>query len=193
MARRSRKKKETENKTEEHVDVKEMEAQDESENKASHEESAEQASDQPDFQSKYLEMNDKFVRLYSEFENFRKRTAKERLDLMASARGESLSSLLPIVDDFDRAIVNNENTEDIAALKDGFKLIHNKLLNTLTQTGLKEMDTKAGDDFDTDKHEAVTQIPAPSDELKGKVVDVIEKGYVINDKVIRYAKVVIGS
>lgn len=146
-----------------------------------------------DFESKYNEVNDRFLRLYSEFENFRRRTAKEKIDILSNSKGESLKSMLPIVDDFERAILNNENTDEAAALKDGFKLINQKLMTTLQQNGLKPTDTQVGDDFDTDKHEAITQIPAPSPELKGKVVDVIEKGYVCNDKVIRYAKVVIGS
>ena len=146
-----------------------------------------------DFESKYNEVNDRFLRLYSEFENFRRRTAKEKIDILSNSKGESLKSMLPIVDDFERAILNNENTDEAEALKDGFKLINQKLMTTLQQSGLKPTDTQVGDDFDTDKHEAITQIPAPSPELKGKVVDVIEKGYVCNDKVIRYAKVVIGS
>ncbi len=146
-----------------------------------------------DFEAKYNEVNDRFLRLYSEFENFRRRTAKEKIDILSNSRGESLKSMLPIVDDFERAILNNDNTEEIDVLKDGFRLIHHKLMTTLQQSGLKPIDTQVGDDFDTDKHEAITQIPAPSPELKGKVVDIIEKGYVTNDKVIRYAKVVIGS
>jgi molecular chaperone GrpE len=146
-----------------------------------------------DFEAKYLEVNDRFLRLYSEFENFRRRTAKEKIDILSNAKGESLKSMLPVVDDFERAMLNNENTDEVEALKDGFKLIHQKFMSTLQMNGLQPTETKVGDDFDTDKHEAITQTPAPSPELKGKVVDIIEKGYTTNDKVIRYAKVVIGS
>ncbi len=156
-------------------------------------ESIEEETQEDGFESKFNEMNDKFLRLYSEFENFRRRTAKERIELLSNAKGESLKGLLPVVDDFERAILNNEKTEEVAPLKEGFGLIHHKLIHILEQSGMKPMDTKAGDAFDTDLHEAVTQIPAPSDDLKGKIVDVIEKGYIINEKVVRYAKVVIGS
>ena len=148
---------------------------------------------EPDFEAKFNEMNDKFLRLYSEFENFRRRTAKERVELLTNSRGEALKNLIPIADDFERATANNAKVEDINAIREGFTLIHNKFVNLLSNEGLKPMETAVGDDFDTDKHEAVTQIPAPEPKLKGKVVDVIEKGYVINDKVIRYAKVVTGS
>ncbi|MCL4151462.1 UNVERIFIED_CONTAM: hypothetical protein GTU68_063433 [Idotea baltica] len=153
----------------------------------------EQPEETEDFEAKYHEVNDRFLRLYSEFENFRRRTAKEKIDILSNAKGESLKSMLPVVDDFERAISNNENTEEVASLKDGFNLIHQKFMNTLQQNGLRPTDTQVGDTFDTDKHEAITQIPAPSPELKGKVVDIVEKGYESNDKVIRYAKVVIGS
>ena len=112
---------------------------------------------------------------------------------MGNAKAESLKSMVPVVDDFDRAIANNEQVEEAQALKDGFGLIHHKLMGILQQNGLQPMATEAGDDFDTDKHEAITQTPAPSPELKGKVIDIVEKGYVTFDKVIRYAKVVIGS
>ena len=146
-----------------------------------------------DFEAKYNEVNDRFLRLYSEFENFRRRTAKEKIDILSNSKGESLKSMLPVVDDFERAILNNDKTEEVNLLKDGFKLIHQKFMSTLQQSGLKPTETQIGDDFDTDKHEAITQIPAPKPELKGKVVDIVEKGYATNDKVIRYAKVVIGS
>lgn len=165
--------------TEEKVDKQEDETQDETPTE--------------DFEAKYNEVNDRFLRLYSEFENFRRRTAKEKIDILTNSKGESLKSMLPVVDDFERAILNNDNTEEVNDLKDGFKLIHQKFMSTLQQNGLQPTETKIGDDFDTDKHEAITQIPAPKPELKGKVVDVVEKGYATNDKVIRYAKVVIGS
>jgi molecular chaperone GrpE len=146
-----------------------------------------------ELQGKYDELNDRFLRLFSEFDNYKKRTAKERLELLGSARGESMQSLLPIIDDFERAIQNNESVEDASALKEGFGLIHSKLKGILDQNGLRPIETGQGDDFDTDIHEAITRIPAPEESLKGKVVDVIEKGYKLNEKVLRFAKVVIGS
>ncbi|MEM9022365.1 MAG: nucleotide exchange factor GrpE [Bacteroidota bacterium] len=138
------------------------------------------------------DMNDKFLRLYSEFENFRRRTAKERLELVKSAGEEVITELLAVLDDFERAIAHNEGSEDLEAIKEGFQLVHQKLRNALVAKGLKPMESQ-GEVFDTDRHEALTKIPAPSKKLKGKVVDVIEKGYYLNDKVIRYAKVVIGE
>ncbi len=139
------------------------------------------------------EANDKYLRLYSDFENFRRRNSKEKLDLMQNAGSELVKELLPVVDDFERANASNLEAKEIDAIKEGFELIYNKLSNTLKNKGLKPMATEAGDDFDTDKHEAITNIPAPKPELKGKVVDIIEKGYLFNDKVLRYAKVVVGQ
>jgi molecular chaperone GrpE len=138
------------------------------------------------------EQNDKFLRLYSEFDNFRKRTAREKLDIVKNAGEDVIKQLLPIIDDFERAIQNNENVEDPGSLKECFNLIYNKLKSNLEAKGLTPMGVK-GEPFDTDKHEALTNIPASGDEEKGKVIDVIEKGYLLNDKVIRFAKVVVGS
>jgi molecular chaperone GrpE len=134
---------------------------------------------------------DKYLRLYSEFENFRKRTSKEKLELIQSANEQLLRDLLPIADDFERAenAFGDKNNKDLA----GFFLIHSKLKKVMEIYGVKIMDVEKGSDFNADFHEAITQIPAPEPELKGKVVDVIEKGYVLNDKVIRYAKVVVGN
>ena len=134
---------------------------------------------------------DKFLRLYSEFENFRKRTSKEKLELIQSANEQLLRNLLPIADDFERAenAFGDKNTNDLA----GFFLIHAKFKKVMEIYGVKIMDVEKGSDFNADFHEAITQIPAPDPALKGKVVDVIEKGYVLNDKVIRYAKVVVGN
>lgn len=140
----------------------------------------------------YKELHDKYIRLFSEFDNFRKRTAKEKLDLMATAGSDIIKEMLPILDDFERAMATNEEMKDIDAIKEGFTLIHNKLIHNLTNKGLKPMES-LHDEFDVNKHEALTQIPAPSEDLKGKVVDVIEKGYLLNDKVIRFAKVVVGQ
>jgi molecular chaperone GrpE len=141
---------------------------------------------------KYNELNDKYLRLYSDFDNFRKRTIKEKGDLISSASGGLMKDLLGVLDDFERAIQSNENSEDPESLKEGFELIHNKFKNILTQKGLKPMDSK-GDHFDIDLHEAITNIPAQNKGDKGKVMDVIEKGYYLNDKVLRYAKVVVGQ
>ncbi len=138
------------------------------------------------------ELNDRYLRLYSEFENFRRRTAKEKLDLISNASRQVLGDLLPIIDDLERAIKNNAEVQDAESVKEGIQLIHSKLDNTLKSKGLKEIDAQ-GKEFDLDFHEAVTKIPAPSDDLKGKVVDVIEKGFMLNDKVLRYAKVVVGE
>ena len=138
------------------------------------------------------DFKEKFIRLYSEYENYRKRTAKEKIDILSNASEKVITDLLPILDDFERAISNNDKIDDIEAIKEGFGLIHNKLYKTLTSKGLKPMDSKKKD-FDLDLHEAITKIPAPKKSLKGKVVDVVEKGYLINDKVIRFAKVVVGE
>jgi len=144
------------------------------------------------WEEKYNELNDKHLRLYSEFENFRKRNAKERIELIKFASEEVIKAILPVVDDFDRAIKQINEQPDKFDIE-GIKLIHNKLSNTLTQNGLKPIECKAGDNFDVSSHEAITQIPAPEDKLKGKVVDVVEKGYTLHDKVIRYSKVVVGQ
>ena len=143
-------------------------------------------------EEKYAELNDKFIRLYSEFDNYRKRTNKEKVELISTASSSVLKDLLPTMDDFERAILNNETSEDLAGVKEGFHLIYNKLKSTLEAKGLKVMDSK-GQDFNSDLHEAIANIPAPSDDLKGKIVDDVEKGYYLHDKVIRYAKVVVGQ
>jgi molecular chaperone GrpE len=137
-------------------------------------------------------LNNKYLRLYSDFENYRKRTAKEKLDLIETSNSDLLSTLLPVIDDFDRAIVSNENTEDPEELKTGFLLIYNKLINIIEMEGVKPMNA-VGETFDVDFHEAITKIPAPDKSMKGKVIDVVEKGFFIKDKVLRYAKVVVGA
>ncbi len=147
--------------------------------------------DSPD--DKIAELNDRFLRLYSEFDNYRKRTIKERIDLSKTASAEVITDLLPVLDDFERAIKAFADTGGSdSALKEGVILIYNKFLSIVTQKGLEQMKT-IGEPFDTDFHEAITKIPSPSPDLKGKVVDEIEKGYLLNGKVIRYAKVVVGS
>jgi molecular chaperone GrpE len=145
-----------------------------------------------ELQAKLAEMNDKYLRLYSDFDNFRKRTAKEKVDLIQSGGEDVFKSLLPIVDDFDRAIKSNASTTDINTVNEGVNLIYNKLKNTLTQKGLEEMKS-LGESFNTDLHEAITSIAAPTEDAKGKIVDELEKGYMLNGKVIRFAKVVIGN
>ncbi len=142
--------------------------------------------------AKIDELNDKYLRLYSEFDNFRKRTAKEKIELMQTAGENVFKTMLPVVDDFERAVKSNAEINDAPAIKEGVNLIYNKLKNSLTQKGLEEMKS-IGEPFNTDLHEAVTNIPAPSDDLKGKVIEELEKGYYLNGKVIRFAKVVIGS
>lgn len=139
------------------------------------------------------ELKDKYLRLYSEFENFRRRTSKEKSDLIKSANEDVLVALLPVIDDFERAMKSMESSEDINALKEGVDLIYNKLYKTLENKGLKPMESPIGKEFDSEIQEAITQAPAPSEDLKGKVIDQIEKGYCLNEKVIRYAKVIIGS
>jgi molecular chaperone GrpE len=135
---------------------------------------------------------DKFLRLFAEFENYKRRTSKERIDLFKTANQEVLQAMLPVLDDFDRAWAQVSKSDD-EALVTGVQLIHDKLRITLVSKGLEEVEVKAGDVFDADFAEAITQIPAPNDKLKGKIVDVIEKGYKLGDKIIRFPKVVIGQ
>ncbi|WP_264525049.1 nucleotide exchange factor GrpE [Flavobacterium sp. N502536] len=135
---------------------------------------------------------DKFLRLFAEFENYKKRTSKERIDLFKTANQEVLLAMLPVLDDFDRAIVEINKSEDETLTK-GVELIHEKLKSTLVSKGLEQVEVRAGDAFNADFAEAITQIPAPSEKLKGKIVDVIEKGYKLGDKIIRFPKVVIGN
>lgn len=136
--------------------------------------------------------NEKFLRLYSEFDNFRRRTAKEKMEITKTAGEDVIKELLTVLDDFQRAIDNNDKIDDIEAVKEGFKLIQHKFSHILEAKGLKPMNS-IGEVFDVDKHEALTQIPAPSKKEKGTVLDVIEPGYLLNDKVIRFAKVVVGN
>jgi molecular chaperone GrpE len=138
------------------------------------------------------EYKDKFVRLYAEFDNYRRRTNEEKLNLIASAGKDVISSMLPVLDNFERAIATNENLEDLAAIKEGFNLIFNQLKGILESKGLKPMEAK-GLSFDSDVHEAIANIPAPEEALKGKVIEDVEKGYYLNDKVLRFAKVVVGQ
>lgn len=145
-----------------------------------------------ELEGKVSELNDKYLRLYSEFDNFRKRTAKEKVELIQSGGEDVFKSILPVIDDFERAIKSNSETSDVKAVNDGVNLIYNKLKSSLTQKGLEEMKS-IGEPFNADIHEAITNIPAPSEDLKGKVLDELEKGYSLNGKIIRFAKVVIGN
>lgn len=141
---------------------------------------------------KYKELNDRFLRLYSEFDNYKKRTNKEKLDLLSTASEKVILGLLPVIDDFERAIDANGKSEDVNAIKEGFVLIYNKLQQLLKRFDVEEIKAK-GEEFNTDYHEAITHFPAQKEEDKGKVMDVTEKGYKIKDKVIRYSKVVVAN
>jgi len=145
-----------------------------------------------ELQTKYDELNDKYLRLYSDFDNFRRRTAKERIDLLKSGGEDIFKVLLPVLDDFERAMKNMDTAQDVPSVKQGVELIYHKLFKEMSNKGLKKMET-IGQPFDSDFHEALTQIPAPTKDMKNKVVDEMEKGYFLNDKVIRFAKVVVGS
>ena len=143
-------------------------------------------------ESKLKEQQDKYLRLSAEFDNYRKRMMKERIELTQYAGADILTKILPVLDDFERAIVSMKSTEDIVAVRQGIELIYNKLKDYLNQQGIKEI-VALNQDFNTDFHDAVTKIPVQENERKGKVVDVIVKGYTLNDKVIRYSRVVVGE
>ena len=138
------------------------------------------------------EQKDKFLRLSAEFDNYRKRTLKEKAELILNGSEKSIGSILPVIDDFERAIKTMETATDVAAVKEGIELIYNKLMTTLGQNGVKVIETKE-QPLDTDDHEAIAVIPAPSEELKGKILDCVQTGYTLNDKVIRHSKVVVGE
>jgi molecular chaperone GrpE len=157
------------------------------------EETESQTSDKEEaYQKQINELQDKYIRLMAEFDNYRKRSLKERMELLKSAGEEVLVNLLPVIDDFERGLDAIEKSSDIDAVKEGIHLIYNKFKDFIAQRGVKEIDAR-NQEFNVDIHEAITKIPAPQDDLKGKVVDVIQKGYYLNDKVIRYAKVVVGE
>lgn len=138
------------------------------------------------------EQKDKYIRLFAEFDNFKRRNAKERIELMQTAGKEVITSLLDVLDDCDRAEKQIQQSEDITQMKEGVQLVFNKLRNNLQAKGLKAMES-IGTEFDVEKHEAITEIPAPTDELKDKVIDEVQKGYYLNEKIIRFAKVVVGK
>lgn len=180
----------------EHEHTTEEKSQEEIDNtadNASQEESDVQNSEVAKLEEEVGSLKDKYVRLYSDFENYKRRSAKERLETIANANKDLIADLLPVLDDFERAInVSNENSET-ESVYEGVHLVYNKFSKILEQKGLKIMEIEPGDDFDSEYHEAVAQIPAPDEKLKGKIVDVIEKGYYLGEKVIRFAKVVTGA
>ena len=195
MAKKNKKIKQEEKEKLQQEEVQEKEKNLEQENSSETKEDIETEACEDDktlLEKQIIELKDKHLRLFSEFDNFRKRTTKERIELFKTAHQDLMLDLLPVIDDFDRAMQSFENANDPQALKEGVALIYNKFKTTLEKKGLKCMESE-GKEFDTDFHEAITEIPAPTDDLKSKVVDVVEKGYTLNDKVIRYAKVVVGK
>lgn len=164
----------------------------EEESEENQEDVVEEEKKEPTLEEKLAELQDRYLRLSAEYDNFRKRTLKEKIDLQKSANLNLLNDLLPVADDFDRALGMVDVAKDIEAVKEGINLISGKFSGFLAQQGVKEIDTTSRE-FNTDLHEAITKIPAPSKKLKGKVVDVVQKGYYLNDKVLRFAKVVIGE
>jgi molecular chaperone GrpE len=138
------------------------------------------------------EQKDKFLRLFAEFDNYKKRVAKERLELFATAGKDIIIEFLPIIDDFERAIKSNENSEDLSAIKEGMLLIYDKMLKSFERKGVKKVLSK-GEPFDADKHEAITEIPVADESQKGLVIEEVESGYMLNDKMIRFSKVVVGK
>ncbi|MEO2064696.1 MAG: nucleotide exchange factor GrpE [Christiangramia sp.] len=170
--------------------IEEVEQLDDQENEQAEESS--EASQEEKLKQDLEKEKDKFLRLFAEFENYKRRTSKERLELFKTANQEVLTAMLPIMDDFDRAMNELKKSADKDLLQ-GVGLIHNKLRETLKNKGLERMTVEQGDAFDSEIHEAVTQIPAPSDKLKGKIVDVIEPGYKLGERIIRYPKVVTGQ
>ncbi|MCX2473637.1 nucleotide exchange factor GrpE [Pedobacter sp. MC2016-05] len=155
-------------------------------------EQAPELSAEEKLQAEVQHLNDKYLRLYAEFDNYKRRTQKERVELLQTAGKDVIVSLLPVLDDFDRALKAMETAADVAPVKEGILLVSTKLKNTLSQKGLKDVES-INQPFDTDFHEAITNIPAPTEDLKGKVIDEVEKGYTLNDNVIRFAKVVVGA
>ncbi len=159
---------------------------------AQEEEKEESLSETEALQAELQQEKDKYMRLFAEFENYKRRTGKERVEMFKTAGQEVMLAMLPVLDDFDRAIKEIKKSDE-GSHYEGVELINSKLRETLRKQGLEQMNVKEGDKFDADLHDAVTQIPAPKKKLKGKIVDVIEKGYTLGDKIIRYPKVVTGK
>jgi len=197
MAKKSEK---TEKQKDKKVEVEEkvngQQVQDEVEKETTPEEAEEKEPEtekkEPTTEEKLAELQDRYLRLSAEYDNFRKRTLKEKIDLQKSANESLLGTLLPVADDFDRALQSVDEAKDIVAVKEGFNLIFGKFNGFLSLQGVKEIEA-VNKPFDTDLHEAITKIPAPTKKLKGKVVDVVQKGYYLNERVLRFAKVVIGE
>lgn len=163
------------------------------ENVAVEEQEVEELTVEEKLQAEVKQEKDKFLRLFAEFENYKKRTSRERVELFATASEDVMKTLLPILDDFERALSHIEDDKEAEELRKGVLLIYQKLVNTLDQKGLKAIVVEKGEVFNADNHEAITQIPAPTDDMKGKIIDVVEKGYKLGEKVIRFPKVVIGQ
>lgn len=197
MAKKSDKaEKQQDKKTEAEESLKQEEVQEELEDQDKNEEGEEEVEKEPEKEStaeeKLAELQDRYLRLSAEYDNFRKRTLKEKIDLQKSANAQLLEAILPVADDFDRAMQSVDEARDIVAVKEGMKLISDKFSSFLKQQGVKEIEA-VNKEFNTDLHEAITKIPATSKKQKGKVVDVIQKGYFLNDRVLRFSKVVIGE
>jgi molecular chaperone GrpE len=165
-----------------------------SQEEKSEEKSVEEQVQTENFEQKYNEINDRYLRLSAEFDNFRRRSLKEKMELIKSAGEDILINILPVMDNFERAIkaIEDHTSGDNTAIKEGIQLIYNNFKEFLSQRGVKEIES-AGKDFDTDHHEAISKIPAPQEDLKGKVIAVVEKGYLMHEKIIRFAKVVVGE
>ena len=170
----------------------ELEANQQTENQTTEEEGDKIANEIAELTQKCNDLNDKNLRLMAEFDNYRKRTLKERSDLIKTAGENILSSMLPLVDDFERALKAMETAEDVVAVKEGVDLIYNKFIAFLLQNGVKAIPTD-NEVFNTDLHEAITTFPAPTEDMKGKIIDCVSKGYTMNEKVIRFSKVVVGE
>jgi molecular chaperone GrpE len=170
----------------------EQEADQQTENQTTEEEGDKIANEIAELTQKCNDLNDKNLRLMAEFDNYRKRTLKERSDLIKTAGENILSSMLPLVDDFERALKAMETAEDVVAVKEGLDLIYNKFIAFLLQNGVKAIPTE-NEVFNTDLHEAITTFPAPTEDMKGKIIDCVSKGYTMNEKVIRFSKVVVGE
>lgn len=184
--------KEQTNQTDENTVFNNNQNVEESANDTTSENTTDNIAEPVDFEAKIAGLNDKYLRLYSEFDNYRKRTIKEKSDIIRSAGEDVFKSIIPSIDDFERAIKANETATDIDAIKEGVALIYHKLKLACTQKGLEPIES-IGKPFDVDVMESITNIPAPSDDMKGKVIDEVEKGYKLGDKVIRFAKVIVGS
>lgn len=151
------------------------------------------SADLEDAKKKVTELNDSYLRLMAEYDNYRKRTLREKAELIKNGGEKAITGLLPVVDDFERALKNINAAEDVKACAEGVELIYSKFMNYLTQQGVKPIDASAGKDFDTEEFEAIATVPAPSEDMKGKVLDCVQTGYTLNDKVIRHARVVVGE